>query len=74
MGGAGLLTSVLIILCDLMDSRTRGTVCLIQTASTCQTNNKNIAVYQGILGAALGLATIVGPLLGGFLADHNQWR
>ncbi|CAO0795302.1 unnamed protein product [Mucor circinelloides] len=55
MGGAGLLTSVLIVLCDLMDSRAR-------------------AVYQGILGAALGLATIVGPLLGGFLADHNQWR
>ncbi|KAK4516015.1 uncharacterized protein ATC70_010976 [Mucor velutinosus] len=55
VGGAGLLTSVLVIICDLMDSRTR-------------------AVYQGILGAALGLATIVGPLLGGFLADQHQWR
>ncbi|OAD03365.1 hypothetical protein MUCCIDRAFT_142004 [Mucor lusitanicus CBS 277.49] len=55
IGGAGLLTSVLVIICDLMDSRTR-------------------AVYQGILGAALGLATIVGPLLGGFLADQHQWR
>lgn len=33
-----------------------------------------IAVYQGILGAALGLATIVGPILGGFLADQHQWR
>ncbi|GAN02313.1 membrane transporter [Mucor ambiguus] len=44
-----------VIICDLMDSRTR-------------------AVYQGILGAALGLATIVGPLLGGFLADQHQWR
>ncbi|KAG2215926.1 hypothetical protein INT46_004182 [Mucor plumbeus] len=55
IGGAGLLTSVLIIICDLMDSRSR-------------------AIYQGVLGAALGLATIVGPLLGGLLADHNQWR
>jgi len=30
--------------------------------------------YQGFFGAAFGLATVVGPLLGGFLTDHLSWR
>ncbi|KAI8971622.1 major facilitator superfamily domain-containing protein [Mycotypha africana] len=55
IGAAGLFTSVLIIICELMDSRTR-------------------AIYQGILGLAIGMATLIGPLLGGFLADRGQWR
>jgi EmrB/QacA subfamily drug resistance transporter len=32
------------------------------------------ARYQGFFGAAFGLATIVGPLLGGFFVDHLSWR
>jgi EmrB/QacA subfamily drug resistance transporter len=32
------------------------------------------ARYQGFFGAAFGLATIVGPLLGGFFFDHLSWR
>jgi EmrB/QacA subfamily drug resistance transporter len=30
--------------------------------------------YQGLFGAAVGFATIIGPLLGGFFVDHLTWR
>jgi EmrB/QacA subfamily drug resistance transporter len=30
--------------------------------------------WQGIFGAVFGLASVVGPLLGGYLTDHASWR
>jgi EmrB/QacA subfamily drug resistance transporter len=30
--------------------------------------------YQGYMGSVFGLASIVGPLLGGYLTDHVSWR
>ena len=30
--------------------------------------------YQGVFGGVFGLATVVGPLLGGFLVEHLSWR
>src|SRR5260370_19159844 len=30
--------------------------------------------YQGLLGAVFGLASIVGPVIGGVITDHLSWR
>jgi EmrB/QacA subfamily drug resistance transporter len=30
--------------------------------------------YQGVFGAVFGFATIIGPLIGGFLVEHLSWH
>lgn len=35
---------------------------------------KERAKWQGVLGGIFGLASVIGPTLGGFLTDHASWR
>jgi EmrB/QacA subfamily drug resistance transporter len=30
--------------------------------------------YQGLIGAVFGISTVIGPLLGGYLVEHLNWR
>jgi len=30
--------------------------------------------WQGVIGAIFGLASILGPLTGGYITDHMNWR
>ncbi|KAL0075747.1 major facilitator superfamily domain-containing protein [Phycomyces blakesleeanus] len=55
VGAAGLITILLIIICDLVSPRER-------------------PKYMGGLGVAIGVATLAGPLLGGYFADRRIWR
>ncbi|KAI7868984.1 major facilitator superfamily domain-containing protein [Spinellus fusiger] len=55
IGAAGLITILLIIICDLVSPRER-------------------PKYLGGLGVAIGVATLAGPLLGGYFADRHIWR
>jgi len=32
------------------------------------------ARYQGVMGANMAVATLLGPLIGGFFVDHASWR
>lgn len=38
------------------------------------TTIESIGVYSGILSSVFALANLIGPLLGGAIADSGSWR
>ncbi|KAJ1555323.1 hypothetical protein HK405_002615 [Cladochytrium tenue] len=55
LGGGGVISSVIIIVADVVSLR-------------------QSEMYQGLIGAVFGLASVVGPLVGGAFADAGAWR
>jgi len=55
IGGAGLISLVMIVISDVVNARDRGK-------------------YQGVIGATFGLASVIGPLLGGVFTDKVSWH
>ncbi|KAH9928566.1 MFS amino acid permease [Epithele typhae] len=51
-----------------------GIIQIIQVTISDITTLQDRGRYAGLLGAAWGLASVIGPLLGGALTDHASWR
>ncbi|KAJ3130424.1 hypothetical protein HK100_008048 [Physocladia obscura] len=63
VGGGGIFSLVLIIISDIVSIQDRVSA-----------NAPKIGKFQGMIGACFGLASVIGPLVGGAFSDKVSWR
>jgi EmrB/QacA subfamily drug resistance transporter len=73
---AGLSTSMtqLILFRGIQGVGAGGLIVLTQAIIADIVSPRERGRYMGLFGAVFGAASVVGPLIGGFLTDHLSWR
>ena len=72
-GAAGLFSGALIIVAHITPLRLRACTSVSSLCPSAESRFLMAVVYTGILTSSFGLASIVGPVVGGALMQHATW-